>query len=61
MESEVYIPPVQPQLTLNFKSKTEAKELYDELRKWTPSGGWNGTAQQFFEALEEVFNVQRFH
>lgn len=55
MESDVYIPPVQPQLTIKFKSPQEAKELYNELRKWTPNGGWNGTAQEFFEALEDIF------
>lgn len=57
MDHEIYVPPIKPQLTIKFESVQEVKDLYNGLRKWTPHGGWDYKAQEFFTILEEVFDV----
>lgn len=54
METEVYIPPVEPQLTIKFKSRSEAKELLDAIRTWTAHD--EGLVKQLILALQETVN-----
>jgi hypothetical protein len=54
MEANLYVPPTQPILTIQFDSVAEAKELYDELRMWN-TGSKSAVMQQFFKALEGIF------
>lgn len=59
MEYSIYTAPIEPQLTIQFESTSEPKQLLAELQTWTPRGGWSHLAQQLFEALNNAAKAGR--
>lgn len=54
MEHTIHKPKQPIFLELKFKDVEEAASLYENLRTWTPSGGWSDLAEEFFQALRDV-------
>lgn len=51
MQGNSYQEPNPFFVNLEFKNKSEAKDLADELATWTPGGGWSKNAQDLFTIL----------
>jgi len=41
-----------------YGTRREFRSLYEELRTWTPSGGWSKGAKQLFEELARAGGVR---
>lgn len=54
MKIERYIPDQPVVITINFKNRTEIRELLDGLQIWKPTGGWTSLVNEFFEGLNEA-------
>jgi hypothetical protein len=42
------------EIILSDVKPTDARDLYEELHQWTPSGGWSELAEDLFRSLRQA-------